>query len=652
MEYRREIDGLRAVAIIPVILYHAGVEAFSGGFVGVDVFFVISGFLITSIILQEKEQGTFSLVNFYERRARRILPALYLVMFVCLPFAWMWLQPRFLKEFSLSLVSVSVFASNILFMNESGYFATASETKPLLNTWSLGVEEQYYLLFPLFLMFLWKLRKHWISVTFIAVGLFSLVLAQWGSQTNPVVTFFILPTRAWELMVGASISYFIINNRRPPNVLVKYKLIYELMGVIGFSLIVYAVFTFDESLQFPSSYTLIPTVGAALIILFTTSGTFSGRVLGSKALVGIGLISYSAYLWHWPLFVFSRHRSLTEHSQAFYLMLSILTIALSYLSWRYIEKPFRKKDIVSRRMVFGFGAIGCVVFILIGMIGYLANGFDNRSAFDGSTMGEIEYKLRVNHGLSKACSNGFNLSPDCRTSNDPEIMVWGDSLAMHLIQGILSSNPSAKIIQMTKSGCAPFFGAAIITKELPPTMAKECLEFNENVRNWLRLNKSIKFVVLSSPYSWYLSDHPKLLIRDKQINATLELLLQQFFITAEEIERMGARLIVFSPPPFTSKRQNIGNCLAKASFLKINLDVCDFIDEEIPYTSNNLFHFFSQVENKYPVVWLTDLLCRYGECSSHFGSIFVYRDGVHLSHEGSSEIGRRADFFGLITRRN
>ena len=159
MNYRREIDGLRALAVLPVILFHAGFETFSGGFVGVDVFFVISGYLITTIILAELEQGRFSIVNFYERRARRILPALFLVMLVCIPFAWIWLLPSDMKDFSQSLIAVAIFASNILFWRESGYFDTAAELKPLLHTWSLAVEEQYYVLFPLFLMLFWKLGK-------------------------------------------------------------------------------------------------------------------------------------------------------------------------------------------------------------------------------------------------------------------------------------------------------------------------------------------------------------------------------------------------------------------------------------------------------------------------------------------------------------
>ena len=189
MKYRAEIDGLRAIAVVPVILFHAGFEQFSGGFVGVDVFFVISGYLITTIILSEKESGTFSLINFYERRARRILPALFLVMFVSLPFAWIWLMPSDMKDFSQSLVAVSTFSSNILFWRETGYWGTTNELKPLLHTWSIAVEEQYYIFFPIFLMLMWRFRKRWILNSFMLITVISLLASQWGAYNKPSTNF-------------------------------------------------------------------------------------------------------------------------------------------------------------------------------------------------------------------------------------------------------------------------------------------------------------------------------------------------------------------------------------------------------------------------------------------------------------------------------
>ena len=208
MKYRAEIDGLRALAVIPVILYHAGFKLFSGGYVGVDVFFVISGYLITTIILAELEAGTFSLIHFYERRARRILPALFVVMFACLPFAWFWLLPSVMKTFSESLIAVSTFLSNFYFYNQSGYFEAAAELKPLIHTWSLAVEEQYYVLFPLFLMLTWKLGKRSIVGLLAIMFVISLASAQWLSIEHKSFDFFMLPTRGWELLIGAFIAFY------------------------------------------------------------------------------------------------------------------------------------------------------------------------------------------------------------------------------------------------------------------------------------------------------------------------------------------------------------------------------------------------------------------------------------------------------------
>jgi len=337
MKYRREIDGLRALAVIPVIFFHAGFETFSGGFVGVDVFFVISGYLITTIILSELEQGKFSIVNFYERRARRILPALFIVMLVCIPFAWLWLLPSDMKDFSKSLVAVSVFVSNILFWRESGYFDTAAELKPLLHTWSLAVEEQYYVVFPLFLMLFWKLGKRWIIVTLGLVFIASLALAQWAVYAEPSAAFFLLPTRGWELLIGAFAAfYFSSANRKEFG-----KGLSECGGWLGVALIFYAVFAYSKATPYPGFYAFVPTLGAVLIILFATQKSTVGKFVGNKLFVGIGLISYSAYLWQQPLFAFAKAYTFNLLTIMVTTALIFLSFAFAYLSFKYVETPFR-----------------------------------------------------------------------------------------------------------------------------------------------------------------------------------------------------------------------------------------------------------------------------------------------------------------------
>jgi peptidoglycan/LPS O-acetylase OafA/YrhL len=364
MEHRREIDGLRALAVVPVILFHAGVSGFSGGFVGVDIFFVISGYLITSIIINDLALGRFSLVTFYERRARRILPALYLVIGLCIPLAWFLLLPRDMVDFSRSVAAVALFVSNILFWRETGYFDVAAELKPLLHTWSLSVEEQYYLLFPLVLVALWRHRPRWTTRAVWLGFALSLALAHWAAAHKPVAAFFLLPTRAWELAVGALLAL----HPRPS----EPRPAFALGGML---LIACSVVAFDQTTPFPGLHALVPTVGAALLILHAHPGTLTGSVLGSRLLVGVGLISYSAYLWHQPLLAFARLYNFRAPPPLVVAALLGATFALAYLSWRFVERPFRNPQSISRSSVFAFGGLGLLALLGFGMAGSATDGF-------------------------------------------------------------------------------------------------------------------------------------------------------------------------------------------------------------------------------------------------------------------------------------
>lgn len=649
MRYRAEIDGLRAIAVVPVMLFHAGFNRFSGGYVGVDVFFVISGYLITTIILSEKDQGVFSLVRFYERRARRILPALFLVMSVSLLLAWFWLLPSDMKRFSKSLAAVSTFASNILFLSETGYWDTANGLKPLLHTWSLAVEEQYYLLFPLFLMLMWRFGKRRIFAVLALIAVISLAVAQWWATINPTANFYLLPTRAWELALGACIAFYLLNGDREPLVRPPFRPnpLHEFLGFAGLAMIVYAVFAFDESLAYPGFYTLIPTVGTGLIILFSTSETLTGRLLGTRLLAGFGLISYSMYLWHQPLFAFARHRSLKGPDPLVLAGLTVLSVLLAYASWKYVEKPFRKKGRISRRVVFRFAASGSLAFILIGLTGAITDGFGTRFMSNKFTFKSVKTKLKVNHGLSGTCDRSFTLSPACRTSDKPEILVWGDSCAMHLTPGIMASNPDAKIIQMTKTGCGPFFDAAVVTSKYPPALSMECLEFTANVRQWLRTNNTVKFVVMSSIFAAYLSKENKMLLRGGKISeAGVDVAAREFEKTLDELEEMGITPIVVSPPPRNG--DDLGRCLARAEWFGRNLDECNFHVEDMTQACSDVFKFLNVIDKNHRVIRLDSLICSGPVCRTHLGPTYLYRDPYHLSIEGSKGLGRASNFYEMI----
>ena len=454
MKYRREIDGLRALAVLPVILFHAGFTAFSGGFVGVDIFFVISGYLITTIIVAEMEQGSFSLLKFYERRARRILPALFFVMLCALPFAWFWMLPQDLRRFSASLVAVPVFASNVLFYLTSGYFDTASELKPLLHTWSLAVEEQYYVLFPLFLMLTWKSGKRWIIALLSVVAVVSVVAAQWGSTTQQAFTFYLLPTRGFEILIGALISLCISYKSDLASV---NRSVSQSVSILGLTMILYAIFAFDKRTPSPSLYTLMPTIGAGLILVFANDKTLVGRLLGSTAFVGIGLISYSSYLWHQPLFAFAKLRTLDDLTTQSLVLLSLMSLALGYISWRYVENPFRDRKLTKTKTIVSWGSMMTILFLMIGLVGYLKKGFVSRVPERIRYLVENPQEPFAND-LCLEKYPQLKKFDACLLSKDypPEVLILGDSHSQHYYKSLSSALGKKSVMNLASWSCLPF----------------------------------------------------------------------------------------------------------------------------------------------------------------------------------------------------
>lgn len=651
MKYRPEIDGLRAVAVLTVILFHAGSSLFSGGYVGVDVFFVISGYLITTIILNEKEAGKFTIARFYERRARRILPALSFVMLACLPFAWRWMQPVQLEEFSKSMAAVALFISNIAFWYTSGYFAATAELKPLLHTWSLAVEEQYYLLFPLFIILMWRFGKRMTVTALVALGSASLLLAQWGSMNDPSANFYLLPTRLWEILIGSLTAFYLLQYPLKEADQSSFFSIKQIPGMLGLGLILYSILSFDEKTPFPSFYALLPTVGTALIILFAPEKTLTGRILSNKVFVGIGLISYSAYLWHQPLFAFARIRSVEEPDSRLKFALGILTLVLAYLTWKYVETPFRHKNRFDRKMIFQFAAGISAFFVSLGMVGYLNEGFENRIAPSGVSYATLNLteRMQFNYGLNEACTdlnNSERLLDECRTGEKPNMIVWGDSVAMHLTPGILASRSDAQIAQMTKGICGPVVGIAPTNSVYPLKWAEGCLEFNNNVLAWLQQNPSIRYAVLSSSFRQYLLPAWDILKDGKTIPADEAIALASFESTLETLVAMGIKPIIFTPPP--ADTTNIGDCLAKSAIFENTIKCQIEVRKHLEYQKASL-DFLEKIDQKYQVVWFRDELCGDTYCEGKVNDVFIYRDGLHLSIEGSEYLGKKMNFYELIT---
>ena len=338
-KYRSEIDGLRAIAVIPVVFFHAGFNFFSGGYVGVDVFLVISGYLITTIILRELESKTFSIANFYERRARRILPALVFVIIITSILSFIFLTKSELSGYFRSVIATLLFYSNFYFWKTSPYFRSESDLEPLLHTWSLSIEEQFYLLFPLLLIFSFKYLKKYIFFLFSLGFILSFLLCQFlALKTSGNFNFYFTFSRAWELALGAIAAYYLFYNK-----LVLSNNFKNTFSLIGLLLILFPVFLFDRQTLYPSYFTLIPTIGTVLIIIFADEQTLVKKFLSTKLLVGVGLISYSFYLWHQPLLAYGR-MSFENFSNQYKLLAILIALILSFFSYNYIEKIFRNKN--------------------------------------------------------------------------------------------------------------------------------------------------------------------------------------------------------------------------------------------------------------------------------------------------------------------
>jgi peptidoglycan/LPS O-acetylase OafA/YrhL len=387
--YRPEIDGLRAVAIIPVLLFHASLPGFSGGYVGVDVFFVISGYLIARQILSDVSRGTFSLVEFWTRRARRIIPAVFVVVLACLIAGYILFFPNNYYDLGKSAIYQSLFISNIYFWLHTGYFDGPAETQPLLHMWSLSVEEQFYLCIPIFVITLSRMRPLWKVASVGTLLLGSFAISMWQVNVQPSASFFLLPSRLWELLLGCMVAK--LETKGLSNAFKCKAWVVEMASAIGFAAIALAVSLFDSTTHFPGLAALLPCGGAALIIYSNSRGrTAVGRFLSFPLAVWVGLISYSLYLWHWPILSFARYASLDPLPQFEALALLVICVPISWCSYRWIETPFRR-GAHFRRPIVVLSASGLALLSLLGLSFYVSDftdGAKKRSAFQAMNFEE------------------------------------------------------------------------------------------------------------------------------------------------------------------------------------------------------------------------------------------------------------------------
>lgn len=483
--YRRDIDGLRAIAILPVLFYHAKVGLFPGGYIGVDVFFVISGYLIAGIIAREIDDGRFSLLKFYERRARRIMPALMVVLVLTLCAAAYVYFPGDFKKVPPSALMTLAFVSNVGFFMETGYFAGGAETMPLLQTWSLAVEEQFYIGFPLLLILIARFMptRRFMIIAVIALISFSIAVATQSDGTGSA--FYLLPARAWELFVGALLATSAI-----PKIATRW--LREGIAFLGLAAIAYAALFFTHTTTFPGVNALFPVLGSAALI-HSAQRTVTGRLLETAPLVGVGLISYSLYLWHWPLIVFTEYivgQKLSGMQSAAVILVSLIA---AFLSWRFVERPFRSSTAFDRAAIFKWtgGSIAIAATFSLGLM-----------ATDGWPSRFLPQTLRLDAArgdISPArdiCMTGQigGLRPECSlgAAVAPTAILWGDSHGAELAWA-LSENfakRGASLMQRTRGSCPPILGYQTTAS------GAGCVDFNQNVFETIQANKDLKTVIL------------------------------------------------------------------------------------------------------------------------------------------------------------
>lgn len=639
--YRTDIEGLRALAVTTVILYHARLSN-PGGFIGVDVFFVISGYLITKIIVSDIQSAHFTLPAFYQRRIRRIFPALFVMFAISSAFACLLLLPEELVNFGKSLMASAAFVSNVFFRSQIDYFDAASEQKPLLHVWSLAVEEQFYIFWPLILIVLNKKageqKKIWICAALFCV---SLLYSEYLVRHKPHAAFYLLPARAWELALGALLAMSFGRLRRAP----RYAA--DLASLAGIFLICFAIFAFDTITPFPGLAALVPCAGAALVIGAGESGsTLGGRLLSLPPISFLGRISYSLYLWHWPILVFAQiylARVLHLDEKAWALS---LTVFMAYLSWRFVEEPFRTMRIGAfgaRQWVSGGLAAG-IAAVCVGALFVAYEGFPSRVQ---SGLREI--------ANARAEAKAFQLSPCLVRGPVPplaeacllgqpspemtyDVILWGDSHAAQLAPALeaLGRRLNFTARQITKAGCAPLPGLRFFPEH---EMRRECPEFNKAVLETI-LNHRPGTVILAGWWDAYASGG--LLVSESLARPSIAESRHAFVAsirnTVRALTQAGHRVIIIGQVP--TPNGNPINCIERTLMAARYASACTATGgsrAEVDSRVNALLRLAVENQSGVQIVFPFDWLCDVRECKilTRQGD-YIYMDEAHLSAAGAN----------------
>jgi peptidoglycan/LPS O-acetylase OafA/YrhL len=637
------IDGLRAVAIFLVVAYHAFPALAPGGFVGVDVFFVISGFLITRLLVTALEEQKFSLVDFYVRRARRILPAFALVCVACLIAATILQLPNALTSFGQSLMAASVFASNVFFQNTSDYFSAPAHSKPLLHTWSLSVEEQAYIVWPLFLSVLWgRVAPRWVLAIVVALIVVSLAYSEAMVRRDDIYAFFIATSRAWELLIGAALALAMRGVRDLPGRLVSP------LGILGLAAIGATAATINGETPFPGLTALPVCLGSAAVIAAShaSSGIVS-RVLSLAALQCLGKLSYSLYLWHWPILSFTHYvmeRPPTAMEAAVMVALSLL---LAQLTYTYVEQPFRygrKGDTTSPRLPM-LAPYAAVLTMLAAAGGALTLSRGLPSRLDESA-DLIWRQLISQHGRKSECDGVDNIlrhDSECgfgiqNGKADFDFAVIGDSNGDHIVpiaeRYAAESNLFGR--QATRNSCSPLFGQT--RKNVAERKAKRCRVFQERLLEFFDRHREIKTVILGVAWARYDATtlDNGLMLPGEPSPATAGDLTYYLDRTLRYFERRGIRVIVMGPLPAVLDLPI--NCVVGAVRAGKDGSSCRVAFNGLLTDPLALGRRLKTTVENYPgakMILPSELLCDSGACKVALDRVLLFRDGEHLSIAGA-----------------
>ena len=637
MKIRADIQFLRGIAVLLVVFYHASFSMFKGGYLGVDVFFVISGFLITGLIKKGIEVKTFTFSNFYYRRAKRLLPAAYMTFLVTCVMAYFLLTNQELSDFYDSMIGAITFTANMVLWGQGTYFGVESDLKPLLHTWSLSVEEQYYLMVPAIMVF--TPRRFW-SPTLLVAFLASLVACVVFYNIQNAAAFYLFPARAWELLIGsAGALYYDRVNRSG---YIKHFFWPSLVGVLYLSINPFGG-------MHPGPDALLICLLTLIIILINNQTAFDSFI--AKPIIWVGDLSYSLYLVHWPLFAFAANIWISDFDMPFSYRVAIIgiSILLAYLQYNFIENRFRYNK-SSKAKIRYYPIVTLSVFLItIPMILNITSSQSN-DPISNNRMG--------NTGLGQQCTFNDKLVDlaDCRTGNKPSILVWGDSNAMHLVPGLAAVKGDKDLMQATKYVCGPMLGISPIGTAVATYQNKKwadsCLDFNHSVFKYLKDNSSIETVILSSFFSQYLEptgfriyDGVKI-FTDISKQEQMDLAADSFLKTIDNLRAIGKKVAIVAPPP--AMRFDAGRCEERKQNQMLRLGEyanCIMPYDDILDLRKDVYAFMDSIQRKsnIEIIKFDEHLIEDNFVITNRDQINIFIANAHLSYKGSVLLATEMD---------